>query len=52
MSKFTTIRITKEKKRKLDDMGKKSDTHDDIVGKLIENFEKNHKKKRNNNGAS
>ena len=46
MSEFTTIRIKKVQKKKLDDMGKKSDTHADIVDRLIDYFEKNNKKRR------
>lgn len=46
MSKFTTIRIKKGDKKKLDEMGTKADTHADIVGRLIQDFEKNNKKQK------
>jgi predicted transcriptional regulator len=32
----TTIRITFDTKAKLDDIGKKSDTYDDIIKRLLE----------------
>lgn len=48
MPEFTTIRIKRMDKKKLDGMGKKGDTHAEIVGRLIQSFERNGKKRRAN----
>ena len=39
MNGKTTIQVSKETKRKLNEIGKKGDTYDSIIQKLIENFE-------------
>ena len=41
MEEYTTIRISKKNKKKLDELGKKTDTHDDILCRLIEAVENN-----------
>lgn len=40
MDEITTIRLTKKTKTRLDEIGKKSETHDDIVNKLLDSYEK------------
>lgn len=40
---MTTIRIEKKTKARLDEFGTKADTYDDIVGRLIREFERNNK---------
>ena len=37
----TTIRISKENRKRLNDVGRKSDTYDDIIGRLLDYVEKN-----------
>ena len=37
----TTIRVSRETKEKLVNIGKKNDSYDDIIRRLIENFEMN-----------
>ena len=39
MSGKTTIQVSRETKTKLNEMGKKGDTYDSIIQKLIKNFE-------------
>jgi len=36
---ITTIQITKETKRKLEELGKKNDTYEEIILRLIERYE-------------
>ena len=39
MNGKTTIQVSKETKSKLNEIGKKGDTYDSIIQKLLENFE-------------
>ena len=41
MEEFTTIRISKKNKKKLDELGKKTDTHDDILCRIFSSIENN-----------
>ena len=41
MEEFTTIRISKKNKKKLDELGKKTDTHDDILCRIFSRIEDN-----------
>jgi len=41
MEEFTTIRISKKNKKKLDELGKKTDTHDDILCRIFSCIENN-----------
>ena len=41
MEEFTTIRISKKNKKKLDELGKKTDTHDDILCRIFSSLENN-----------
>ena len=45
MSNFTTIRISKKNKLRLDDLGKKCDTHDDIIARMIDDVSLEKKRK-------
>ena len=40
----TTIRIKRTTKKKLENLGKKTDSFDDIINKLIENYDPLHAK--------
>lgn len=41
MSKIRTIQVRDETKHRLDMLGRKGDTYDDIIRKLINNYAKN-----------
>lgn len=41
MSK-TTIQISRKTKTQLDNIGKKGDTYDSIIQKLLKNYDENH----------
>ncbi|MFH0832850.1 MAG: hypothetical protein V1900_03975 [Candidatus Aenigmatarchaeota archaeon] len=39
MEEFTTIRVSKKNKERLDEIGKKADTHNDIISRLMDIIE-------------
>jgi transcriptional regulator len=42
MSTKTTIQISRETKTKLNELGKKGDSYDAIIQKLLKNYDENH----------
>lgn len=42
MSTKTTIQISRETKTKLNELGKKGDSYDTIIQKLLKNYDENH----------
>ena len=42
----TTIKVLKSTRERLADLGKKSDTYDEIINKLIDSYIKNNKETR------
>jgi predicted CopG family antitoxin len=43
MKQMTTVKVRRETKKMLADMGKKEDTYDDVIMRLIEFYNKNSK---------
>ncbi|MEM7819645.1 MAG: BfmA/BtgA family mobilization protein [Candidatus Aenigmatarchaeota archaeon] len=52
VEEFTSIRLSKNTKSRFEKYGECSDTHDDILNRLIDYFEKHQKKKVVKNGSS
>lgn len=47
MSTSSTIRISVETKKKLNEIGKLNDTYNSVIEKLIDSYEKNETNKKN-----